>query len=158
MKRTGSLARRTPLVAKTPLARTGSAPKHTRTASKPKRRPAGIPLQVRTGLKARSGGMCEIAAPGCDGRATDASHRLGVKMGGRQGTAAARHHVLSQLLHSCRGCHELLHSAPAAAYWQGWMLRENEDPTAVPVLYRGQWVRLTNDGSIEPTNDFPEEN
>ena len=145
MKRTGTLARRTP------LARTASAPKHTRTVSKPKRRPSGIPAAVRAALKLRSGGECEIRAPGCEVRATDASHRLGVKMGGRHGAAAARHHVLSQILHSCRGCHSLIHFAPAAAYWQGWMLRENEDPTAVPVLYRGCWVLLDNSGGTTPT-------
>lgn len=144
--------KRSALARRTPLARTALAPKHTRTTSKPKRRPSGIPVAVRAALKARSGGECEIQAPGCEVRATDASHRLGVKMGGRRGAAAARHHVLSQILHSCRGCHSLLHFAPGAAYWQGWMLREGEDPTAVPVLYRGCWSLLSNDGSVTKTD------
>lgn len=153
MKRT-ALARRTPLVARTPLRRTAlspASPKHTRTVSRPKRA-VGIPAKVRAALRLRSGGMCEIAAPGCDGRAVDASHRISVKMGGRRGAAAARHHVLSGLMAACRGCHSLIHSQPAHAYWKGWALREHEIPSEVPVLRRGHWVLLLDDGSVLPTN------
>jgi hypothetical protein len=151
VKRTGSLARRTPLVAKSPLAR--SVPKHTRQAAKLKRRPSGIPAKVRAALKERSGGVCEIQAPGCNGRAVDPSHRIKTGSGGRHGEAAVRHHVLSNLLHACRGCHHgQIHAYPADAYWRGWMLREHEDPTAVPVLRRGLWVLLADDGSIRSSD------
>ncbi|BAL87357.1 hypothetical protein AMIS_21370 [Actinoplanes missouriensis 431] len=153
MKRT-AIARRTPLRSGTPLARTSSlAPKHTRQTAKPKRQPPGVPARVRAALKQRSCGVCEIQAPGCDGRAVDPSHRITTGMGGRHGAAAARHHVLSNLLHACRGCHSgALHAMPAAAYWRGWMLHSHEDPTSVPVLYRGVWSLLTDAGDVTPTN------
>ncbi|MEU4558593.1 hypothetical protein AB0F72_09385 [Actinoplanes sp. NPDC023936] len=147
--------KRTALPRKTPLRRTAlqlASPRHTRTAV-PKRRTGSIvPPKVRAALKQRSGGVCEIQTPGCGGLATDDSHRLKVGMGGRRGAAAARHHVLSQLLHSCRSCHRGLHEAPAAAYWQGRMLREGEDPREVPVLYRQHWVLLDDLGGVTPTN------
>lgn len=166
----GGLKRYTPLQAQSELKRTAaltsaqfsrSAKHHNAAAnrrqSKPSR-PAGIPAKVRAALKLRSGGVCEVQAPGCDGRAVDPSHRIKTGMGGRRGTAAARHHVLSNLLHACRGCHsEVIHAYPAAAYWQGWMLREHEIPAEVPALYRGMWVLLADDGSISPTNKTPEE-
>lgn len=148
MKRSAPIARRTPLTSSTPLARSSAlAPKHTRKPAK-RRGSSGVPAKVRAALKVRSGGVCEIQAPGCSMRATEDSHRLKVGMGGRHGAAAVRHHVLSQLLHACHGCHRGLHEAPAAAYWAGRMLREGEDPTAVPVLYRNRWVLLADDGSI----------
>jgi hypothetical protein len=168
--RRSPLKRRTPLTAKTELKRTtalgrsplarsslnaGSAARKTA----PKRRtPSPIPAKVRAALKLRSGGLCEIAAAGCTETATDASHRIKIGMGGRKGSAGARHHVLSNLLHACRGCHSgALHAAPAAAYWRGWMLREHEDPRTVPCLYRGLWVLLADDGSLSPTTSTPEE-
>lgn len=162
MKRSSLLARRTPLLAKTGLRRTAlpATPLSRvakRTAQPKRHAKGGIPAKVRAALAVRSAGMCEIGAPGCDGRATDASHRISVKMGGRHGAAARRHHVLSQLLHACRGCHSHLHQAPAAAYWRGWALREGEIPTEVPVLYRSAWVLLTDSGLLIPTTLTPEE-
>lgn len=163
MKRS-ELKRRTPLVAKSPLklvtplpraglrsVRHGSVPKPPRRVSSP------IPAKVRAALLARSGGVCEIAAPGCSGRATDFAHRKKVGAGGRKGQAARAHHVLSNALAACRGCHSSCHSAPAAAYWRGWILREHEIPAEVPALYRGVWVLLTDDGGVTKTNKTPEE-
>ena len=74
-------------------------------------------------------------------------------MGGRHGKAAVAHHVLANLLHACRGCHhQHVHRTPAVAYWHGWALREGEDPTVVPVLYRGVWSLLSNDGTVTKTD------
>jgi 5-methylcytosine-specific restriction protein A len=145
--------KRSALARRTPLDRTALAPKHSRKPSKPRRRSSGIPAAVRAALKQRSGGECEIRAAGCDIRAVDPSHRITTGMGGRHGKAAATHHVLANLLHTCRGCHEQhVHRTPAVAYWHGWALREGEDPTAVPVLYRGCWVLLDNQGGTTPTD------
>lgn len=117
---------------------------------RPTSRPS-IPAKVRAALAVRSEGMCEIAEHGCTGTAVDPSHRISTGMGGRKGEAAARHHVLSNLLHACRHCHsEHVHAQPAVAYWNGWMLHEHEDPTAVPVLYRGRRVLLTDHGTTIP--------
>jgi hypothetical protein len=164
MKPSGPLARKTPLKAKTgvrrtstlsasPLARTPRRASGARQVHQPKRRtPSGIPAKVRAALARRSDGICEVQAPGCAGRAVDPSHRKKTGNGGRHGEAAVRHQVLSNLLHACRGCHEgAIHAMPAAAYWRGWMLRENENPREVACLYRGVWVLLDDQGAIFPT-------
>ncbi len=167
MKRS-ELHRRTPLEAKTPLQRTSSlnrSPLAARQAGdganrspQPKRnRDAGPSVKVRSALAARSGGMCEIAVAGCTGVATDLAHRKKVGAGGRKGSAADAHHVLSNALHACRACHEFCHSYPAVAYWAGHMLREQEDPTAVSVVYRGSRRWLADDGSVLTTPPTPEE-
>ena len=170
MKRSTPSQRTTPLTSKADLKRKtalGRAPfarstlhaGQTARKAAPKRHTASrVPAKVRAALKLRSGGLCEIAAPGCTDIATDDSHRIKNGMGGRKGAAAVRHHVLSNLLHACRGCHAgALHAAPAAAYWRGWMLREHEDPRTVPCLYRGIWVLLTDDGQLISTTSTPEE-
>jgi len=154
MKRSALLARRTPLLAKTGLRRTAlpdnPLSRVAKRTSQPKRHAkSGIPAKVRVALAARSGGVCEIGAPGCVGRAVDPSHRKATGAGGRHGQAAVRHHVLSNILHACRFCHERhVHAYPAAAYWRGWALREHENPAAVPVLYRWKWVLLSDNGTV----------
>lgn len=159
MKRGGELKRGKPLERKTalvasPFARSMLHAAHAREVKPRVRRPKPqIPTRVRIVLALRSGGRCEIASPGCTGVATDASHRIKVGMGGRKGTAAKAHHVLSNLLAACRTCHgQRLHADPAVAYAMGWMLRENEAPTVEPVLYRGLRRWLTDDGLVLDTN------
>jgi 5-methylcytosine-specific restriction protein A len=106
-------------------------------------------VKVRAALKLRSGGLCEIEAPGCTEVASEAAHRKKVGAGGRKGDAAVRHHVLSNLLHACHNCHQVQgHRHPAAAYAAGWMLREHQNPLSEPVVYRGTWSHLGDDGSV----------
>lgn len=156
MRRSPMPDRQVPLVAKTGLRRTSppasSLSRSAKHGNQPRRSsPSGIPAAVRRALAARSDGVCEIQAADCAGRAVDPSHRKTTGMGGRKGAAAVRHHVLSNLLHACRMCHEqAIHAMPAVAFWNGWMLREHEDPTAVPALYRGARARLGDDGSVSP--------
>lgn len=149
MKRT-ALERKAPLLAKVPLQRRSPLLRTAGNAHEPKpRRRPGVPPKVRKGLTARSGGLCEIAQPGCTGIATDLSHRLKTGMGGRHGDSAKAHHVLSNALHACSTCHHrALHARPAEAYAAGWMLKEGQIPPAEPVLYRGRWRLLGDDGSV----------
>jgi hypothetical protein len=78
-------------------------------------------------------------------------------MGGRKGAAAVAHHVLSNILHACRACHERGHASPADSYRAGWMLRDWQDPTAEPCLYRGAVRWLSDDGAVLTSNPTPEE-
>jgi len=161
--------RKTPLTAKaeptrktalsrSPLARSAlHAGQSARKATPKRRTTAAVPARVRAALKLRSGGLCEIQAPGCLELATDFSHRKKVGAGGRKGAAAVVHHVLSNALAGCRGCHSFLHASPAASYSAGWMLREHQNPLAEPVVYRGQWCLLTDDGSVLPTDHYATE-
>lgn len=167
MKRSGDSNRRTPLVASKPLARKTALNRspmarsalHAASAarmSQPKRsRGSEVPAKVRAGLKKRSGGMCEVAQPGCTGAATDFSHRIKTGMGGRHGAAAVAHHVVSNALAACRECHSVrLHGHPKDAYLAGWMLREGQDPTAERVLYRGSWRWLDDSGQVLSINPY----
>ena len=120
------------------------------TPLKPGRRKPALPAQPRERLTVRSGGDCEIQLSVCVGQATDPSHRITTKSGGRHGEAEVRHARLSNVLDACRPCHEWLHDHPAAAKAEGngWALEEWQEPTEWPVLYRGQLRWLTDDGNV----------
>lgn len=155
MKRSEPLKRLTPLTAKSPLRRNAwlreVSPKRAASAgnaAKPNRPQPAVSAATRKALAARSGGWCEMALPGCAGRAADPAHRNGRGMGGRKGAAKELHDRLSNVLHACRRCHETTHWAPAWACRLGLMLRTGQDPAAVPVLYRGVWVLLADDGAV----------
>lgn len=100
MKRNSS-----PLQRKTPLKRTSFVVK---------RRKADIPKSVRDEVKERSGGLCEIRATGCDGRATDMHHVLRRSKGGK--------HDAGNLLHLCWSCHHVhVHAHPLWAKEYGYL-------------------------------------
>ncbi len=149
MKAGKGLRRRTalrlggPLVRKTELAR--------KTALKARAIRASTPVvspeekAAKDTVRGRSGGVCEIQVPGvCWGRAKDFSHRIREGQGGpwcpRNG------------LDACRACHEWTHRFPVAARVKRWALKANElDMLDRPVLYRGAWALLGEDGSVTPT-------
>lgn len=119
-----------------------------RTAPLRSRYTPAVPDGVRAALKERSGGWCEIVVPGCLGAATDPAHRIKRGMGGRKGAARKASNQLANLLYACRRCHEECHRHPAWAYERGWMLREGQTPSRVPVLYRGRWALLDDAGGV----------
>lgn len=166
MKRGGPIQRKTPLTSSSPLKRTTAlsvsplarSALHANQAAhrqqpKAKRRvqPA-VPAKILTALKARSGGVCEMALQGCTSQASDPAHRIRTGMGGRKGEAKAAHDVLSNLTHACRLCHSRTHAEPAFAYSLGLMLRDGSDPLAECVFYRGFRRWLTDDGLVLTTN------
>lgn len=172
MKRSPAPQRKTPLAPGKPLERktawsvptSGASMRHRNQGDRhhQQKRPTAarpaIPARVRAALTLRSEGKCEVGALGCTGLAVDPSHRIKTGMGGRKRDAAARHHVLSNILHACRMCHDQrLHAEPGAAYAAGWMLREHQNPAAEPVLYRGELRWLTDDGSVLTARPINEE-
>jgi hypothetical protein len=96
-------------------------------------------------VRERSGGVCEIQVPGlCWGRALDFSHRIREGQGGPWSPRNG--------LDACRACHEWTHRYPSAARVKRWALKANElDMLDRPVLYRGAWALLGEDGSVTPT-------
>lgn len=105
-----------------------------------------LPADLKVVLVERSGGYCEIRLSGCTVRATDVSHRISRKAGGRPLGDLDR---LSNVLHACRPCHTWCHSRPTEAKDLGLMLNEGRDPTAEPVAYRGgAWTYLADDGEV----------
>lgn len=48
-------------------------------------------------------------------------------------------------------CHRWIESYRTESYEARWLLKSGQTPSAEPVLRRGVWVRLGDDGSITPT-------
>lgn len=111
---------------------------------------ATIPADKRAALAKRSGGLCEMALPGCTGTATDVCHRRTQGMGGRFGEAKEEIDQLSDTMHGCRVCHRHTHDNPAQAMEDGLRLKDSMNPLAEPVLYRGELSYLSDDGRVVP--------
>ena len=131
--------KRSPLGRKTPLQRSQSL---TRRVMKAKRaRVTPEERAGRRGLKARSGGVCEV-----DGRnpATDAHHRVNRSQGGTWS--------LSNLMHLCHDCHMAVTVNPRIAREWGRSLLSTQVPASSPVFLAGfGWSLLSADGAIAPT-------
>lgn len=124
--------------------------------AKPKRQAdTGPKRSTRDLVRARSGGMCEW--PGCPELQTDIQHRLGRKAGGRHGATKERINGPAWLIATCR-LHHIYVTSPhgerrEVAMRMGWLLLENQDAIAEPVMTRhdpepvyltpaGGWVRF----------------
>lgn len=117
-----------------------------RAAKKP-RRPEGFPAEVESLVEARSGGICEL--DGC-GRATVHHHR---RPRGNGGTSLVWVNRAANDLHLSRACHEeRVEKHRHLSYVNGWLVSLNATAVSadVPVLYRGRWVLLRDDGSVRP--------
>lgn len=76
----------------------------------------------------RSGGMCELGFAACMGRATHRHHRQR-----RDLYHPVESNRLSNLLHLCQACHEVVHSFPEQARARGWIVRLSNDPDEIDV-------------------------
>lgn len=132
------LARRTRLVATTPLERTrlrSSGP------TKPRRRDTGPSQSVREIVRERAGWRCEHC-----GRADvrlDLHHRRPRAMGGTSDPAANQP---SNLVLLCRRSHEHFESERAYALRTGWLVAQGADPAAAPIWLGHRWVLLDDEG------------
>ncbi|MFD1546922.1 HNH endonuclease [Nonomuraea guangzhouensis] len=118
-----------------------------RTATKKLSRPKSAPAAVKRILAKRSGGACEVGLV-CGGRAfgVDPAHREGKGTGG---TDKAWSNLASNLLWSCRACHDLIdNKQPARAERLGLKVRAGvARPQEIPVLHeRFRWVLLDDSG------------
>lgn len=132
-----------PLVRKTELKRTAGLTRRAIKASRPVVSPEE--KAAKDTARARAGGLCEIQLPGlCHGRGLDFSHRIREGQGGPWSPRNG--------LYACRACHEWTHRYPRAARVRRWALESHEiDMLDRPVLYRGAWALLGEDGSVTPT-------
>lgn len=78
-----------------------------------------VPPDTLTALQRRSGGLCEVRAPGCWGRAEHPHHRR-LKAHGVD-------HSLDGLLAVCVSCHSHVHHHVAESYARGWLVRTEAD-------------------------------
>jgi 5-methylcytosine-specific restriction protein A len=101
--------------------------------------------EVKEAIIRRSGGRCEIC--GVSAAQYHLHHRRPRGMGGSKqlesGSAAN-----GILIHP--HCHDKVESNRSAAIENGWLVRQGHDPAYTPLLRRGQWVTLTEDGSLFP--------
>jgi hypothetical protein len=139
------LNRKTPLCRSGHLARGGGL---RRTPMKRRRWRPAVPVDTSAEMTVRSGGVCEVALPGCTGRGRHPSHRITQKAGGRHGAAKVDHDRLSNVMHACPRCHDWIGAHPKAADELGLALREGDDPTVERVRYRGRWALLDNAGGV----------
>lgn len=154
MKSGGPLKRYTELKAKTPMTRgaglqQGDGPK--RKAPAKLSRPKKVPDAVKRILRSRSRGACEVGLI-CGGHAegVDPAHREGKGAGG---TGKAWSNLASNLLWSCRACHDFIdQKQPAAAEKLGLKVRAGvARPWEIPVLHkRLGWVLLHSNGGVRP--------
>jgi hypothetical protein len=99
----------------------------------------GFSAAVRTTIRQRAEGWCEVC--GVRTIAGQAHHRRPRGAGGSR----------RESRRADAGCHNKIESHRADAFEKGWLVRQGVDPSSVPVLYRGQFVYLGDDGSITPT-------
>lgn len=101
-----------------------------------------FPPTVRELIKARAEGRCEI----CGFTASDmqAHHRRARRIGDSR-----RHdnNAPSNGLWLCGECHRIAESYRSHALDRGWLVRQSKSPISTPVLYRGTWVLLNNQGN-----------
>lgn len=97
----------------------------------------GSQHRARALVAARSNGLCEICALSV---AREWHHRKNRSQGG---TWAA-----SNGMHLCAADHAWITEHPAEAARTGWTVRSRQDPAEVPVLRRGKWVLLDDEGGV----------
>lgn len=108
-----------------------------------------VPKSTRKALRQRSEGVCEMQIPDlCAWFAVDPSHRDARGMGGRHGLAEVESARLSNVVDSCRPCHDHCHRNVAWAVGLGFFLESGQESTLTPLLYRGEVKYLDDLGGV----------
>lgn len=108
---------------------------------------------ARSGTRERSGGWCELQIVGvCLGRAGNYQHRVNRSQLGKYATGSG----LDVCGSGTTGCHGYIHAHPAESYRNGWSVESWADPLTRPVLRRGEWVLLDDEGGFATSLPFEE--
>lgn len=146
MKRTG-LQRKTPLRATKPIKRVSIVPG--KSTVNPTRMKPWRPTKTteetlgRKIVSERADEHCERC--GLQSDALEWHHRRNRSQGGLWDPANG--------MALDRACHHFVTVNPEASDKPGWTVLNGEDPRTKPVLYRGRWVLLDNDGRVFPSPD-----
>lgn len=130
-----------------------------RTAMKSRYRKTGPSDEVVDLVYERAQWSCELCgAPVGDRRGVDhhLHHRRPRRMGGSQ---LPDTNAPQNLLLLCPPSHETVESERTAAYAGGWLVRQQDDPTLIPVLILARERYLTADGKYSddpPADSLPE--
>lgn len=117
------------------------------------RRSTGPDKLTVEALYERAQGCCElcgIPVRGERGREHHVHHRRPRRMGGSQ---LPDTNTIVNLLLLDADCHQIIESERTAGYEGGWLVRQGDDPAAVPVLIRLNLMLLTEDGGYRPVED-----
>lgn len=102
-------------------------------------------MVVRGIIRERSGGLCEVQVA-CEGIAAVQQHHRRTR--GMGSTKRPESNLPANGLHICVPCHVHIGAHPSQAYGAGWLVRQSSEPALVPVLYRGNWVKLDDLGNL----------
>lgn len=111
----------------------------------------GFPKRVRDVITRRANGTCErcgMAAP-----AYQHHHRRPRGMGG---SSAEDTNTPCNALHFCIPCHTDVEANRSDGLRYGWLVRQGANPETVPVLRKGEWVQLDNNGGYTACTYQPE--
>lgn len=102
----------------------------------------------------RAEGNCEFCSRALDlfGKQFSRQHRIPRQMGGSREpriNAPANLIVLCGSATTPGSCHERAERERDWARLVGLLLRRIDEPDSAPVLYRGRWAWLLNDGSVQ---------
>ena len=110
----------------------------------------GFPQKVLDAVQLRSNGACEICGLAL---IEQLHHRRPRAMGGSK---APDTNTASNCLGVCRACHSMVESRRGVAFERGWLVRQGQDPAAVPVMRWGCEVVLLDDlGYATPVEGKP---
>ena len=106
----------------------------------------GFSPQVRAVIRERAQNRCEMQVCCRDGGVHwQIHHRRPRGMGG---TKRPETNWAACGLGVCADCHRFAESHRELALRNGWLVRQNQTPSQIPVLYRHKWVLLSDDGGV----------
>ncbi len=101
--------------------------------------------QVQEQIRARANGRCEMC--GAIAMYHQIHHRRPRGMGGSKDPACG---TAANGLFVHPGCHAKIESNREQAYQKGYLVRQGQDPAAIPVRRGRLWYLLGEDGSLTP--------
>lgn len=104
---------------------------------------------IRKAIIERSGGRCEIC--GVAASQYHIHHRRPRGMGGSKMTESGSA-ANGILIHP--HCHDSVEKNRSLAIENGWLVPQGHDPAYSPILRRGEWVTLTEDGSVSRSGEY----
>ncbi|AVO21671.1 HNH endonuclease [Mycobacterium phage MooMoo] len=103
----------------------------------------GFPLEVKAIAWSRCGGRCEV----CGEATSDLQHHHR-RARGMGSTRRPETNLPANCLMVCHLDHNRIESHRTLSYNNGWLIRSMHNPMETPVLYRGKWVLLDDDGFV----------
>lgn len=105
----------------------------------------GFSVQIRQLIVQREGGRCALYLS----HAGEQIHHRRPR--GRGGSQRAETNGAANGILVCPWCHDWIEHNRGYAMKLGLLVPSYRRPADVPILYRGEWMRLSDDGGLNPT-------